>query len=203
MNREAWWATVHGVAKSQIWLSFWARTLSLRGSLCLFSSSCISFLFESPAVQLLQVITYMKRARRFWHLLWAIMYLKGLEHTLSGSSLPCIQSSMPKQKDPRVGHVQEHWLKSSLIFLEKKSQILSLWALCPILIKVQEHELDHKTRKTQQWWRMRGLEKHYQETCTLIWPKSYLPVPLWGRLLEGCSSTLKSSWPHMSCFTLS
>ena len=29
---------------------------------------------------------------------------------------PMHKSSMPKQKDPRTGHVQEHWLKSSLIF---------------------------------------------------------------------------------------
>ena len=33
MNRGAWGATIHGVAKSQIWLSDWARTVEQNESI--------------------------------------------------------------------------------------------------------------------------------------------------------------------------
>lgn len=100
------------------------RSHSLWEGLCWFFSSCISFLLQSSTVWLLQVIIHMKRAKEIWHLLWAIMHLKGLEHTLGGSSPPHIhREARQMEKDPRVGHVQVHWLKSSLIFLKRRAKM--------------------------------------------------------------------------------
>lgn len=100
------------------------RSHSLWGGLCWFFSSWISFLLQNSTVWLLQVIIHMKRAKKIWHLLWAIMHLKGLEHTLGGSSPPHIhREARQMEKDPRVGHVQAHWLKSSLIFLKRRAKI--------------------------------------------------------------------------------
>ena len=100
------------------------RPISLWDALSWFFSSCVSFLLQSSAVWLLQVIIYVKRAKKVWHLLWAIMHLKGLKHTLGGSSPPHIRRVVCQiQKGPRAGHVQEHWLKSSLIFWKRKAKI--------------------------------------------------------------------------------
>ena len=47
MYRGAWWATVHGVSKSQTWLSEWAHThmaMSFFQRLCLASFPPVSFL---------------------------------------------------------------------------------------------------------------------------------------------------------------
>lgn len=111
--------------------------------------SHIFFLLQSSTVWLLQVIIYIKRAKKVWHLLWAIMYLKRLEHTLVGSSPPHIHRiKCQTPKDPRAGHVQEHWLKSSLIFWKRQAKIY----LCPVwsksknmnwIIKIEHTSIGH------------------------------------------------------------
>ena len=55
LDRGAWWATVHGVAKSQTWLSNWAYTHSQdihMSSVNVFSSCChISILLSTKQLQ--------------------------------------------------------------------------------------------------------------------------------------------------------
>ena len=65
MDREAWWATIHGVAKSRTWLSKFTFTFTSSLEKCLFSSLA-PFLIE---LFVSLVLSYMSCLYIFWRLI--------------------------------------------------------------------------------------------------------------------------------------
>ena len=91
MNRGAWWATVHGVAKSRTWLSNWAHTpvvivcLILWRSLVFFCQILLADLAYFSKWLCLFLFKYFSFFKIFIYLLKKIFFPSDFRISLSGS----------------------------------------------------------------------------------------------------------------------
>ena len=100
MDRETWRAVIHGVAKSQTWLSDWTEL-----NWWYFLSQSVSFLFPGDVAFLLALPCLL---HAFWQLLWVLTLLSG---SSSARNLTLAQQSLHRQLKASwaTGHVSKRW----------------------------------------------------------------------------------------------